>query len=89
MQRVKVIDVRWAGHTTVWNGMDWKGKIGMEYGMAQVWNGRFDGWNGTKSSLFHTNSILAHFSMALLKSGFSFIWTYQQTKSEFDKNSNS
>ena len=29
-----------------WN-MEWKEKIGMEYGMAQVWNGRFDVWNGT------------------------------------------
>jgi len=28
-------------------GMEWKEKIGMEYGMAQVWNGRFDVWNGT------------------------------------------
>jgi len=27
--------------------MEWKEKIGMEYGMAQVWNGRFDVWNGT------------------------------------------
>jgi len=44
----------------------------MEYEMAQVWNGRFDVRNGTKSSIFHTNSILAHFDMVLLKSGFSF-----------------
>jgi len=29
-----------------WN-MEWKEKTGMEYGMAQVWNGRFDVWNGT------------------------------------------
>jgi len=27
--------------------MKWKEKRGMEYGMAQVWNGRFDVWNGT------------------------------------------
>jgi len=29
-----------------WN-MEWKEKIGMEYGMARVWNGRFNVWNGT------------------------------------------
>jgi len=52
--------------------MEWKENIGMEYGMVQAWNGRFDVWNGTKSSIFHTNSILAHFDMVLLKSGFSF-----------------
>jgi len=27
-----------------WN-KEWKEKIGMEYEMAQVWNGRFDVWN--------------------------------------------
>jgi len=58
-----------------WYGIEYgmEGKIGMEYGMAQVWNGRFDVWNGTKSSIFYTNSILAHFDMVLVKSGFSFI----------------
>jgi len=52
--------------------MEWKEKIGMECGMAQVWNGRFDVWNETKYSIFHANSILAHFHMVLLKSSFSF-----------------
>ena len=33
-----------SGHTIVWNG---RKKIGLEYGMVQVWNGRFDVWNGT------------------------------------------
>jgi len=56
----------------VWNGMEWKENVGVEYGMTQVWNGRFDVWNGAKSSIFHTNSILVHFDMVLLKSGFSF-----------------
>jgi len=37
----------WNGRKkSVWN-MEWKEKIGMEYGMAEVWNGRFDLWNGT------------------------------------------
>ena len=54
-----------------WN-MELQEKICMEYGMAQVWNGRFDVWNGTKSSIFHTYSMVAHFDMVLLKSGFSF-----------------
>jgi len=31
--------------TRAYCGME--GKIGMEYGMAEVWNGRFDVWNGT------------------------------------------
>jgi len=47
-------------------------KYGIEdlmYGMEQI---------------FHTNSILAHFDMVLLKSGFSFSCTYWQTESEFD-----
>jgi len=40
--------------------MEWKEKIGMEwldYGMERI---------------FHTNSMLAHFDVVLLKSGFSF-----------------
>ena len=54
-----------------WN-MDWKEKTGMEYGMEwKIW---WMEWN--KSSIFHTNSILANFDMVLLKSGFSFSWTY-------------
>jgi len=32
-------------------GMEWKEKIGMEYGMAQVWNGRFDGME--PNQIFH------------------------------------
>jgi len=56
-----------AYYGTEWN-MEWKEKIGMEYGMAQVWNGRFDVWNGTNLPY----SILAYFDMVLLKSGFSF-----------------
>jgi len=47
-----------------WYGMEGKNR----YGMAQASNGRFDLWNGTKSSIFHTNFILAHFGMVLLKS---------------------
>jgi len=32
--------------------VEWKEKIAMEYGMAQVWNGRFDLWNGTNLPYF-------------------------------------
>jgi len=49
-------------------GLEWKEKIGIEYGMAQVWNGIFDVWNGTNLPY----STLAHFDMVLLKSDFSF-----------------
>jgi len=44
--------------------MEWKVKIGMEHGMTSM------EWK--KSSMFHTNSILAYFDMVLLKSSFSF-----------------
>ena len=37
----------WVPGNRAYYGMEWKEKIGMEYGMAQVWNGRFDVWNGT------------------------------------------
>jgi len=36
----------WVPGARAYYGMEWKEKIGMEYGMAQVWNGRFDVWNG-------------------------------------------
>jgi len=35
-----------------WNNMEWKEKIGMEYGMAQVWNGMEDLMYGMEK-IFH------------------------------------
>jgi len=51
--------------------MEWKEKIGMEYGMTHVWNGMENLVYGMEQ-IFHINSILAYFDMLLLKSGFSF-----------------
>jgi len=45
-----------------------EGKKSVWNGSSMEWNGRFDVWNGTN----HPYSILAHFDMVLLKSGFSF-----------------
>ena len=56
----------------LWYGMEGKNRYGIWNGSSMEWNGRFDVWNGTKCSIFHANSILAHFDTVLLKSSFSF-----------------
>jgi len=48
----------------LWYGMEGKNR----YGMTQVWNGKFNVWNGKNLPY----SILAYFDMLLLKAFFSF-----------------
>ena len=52
----------------LWYAMEGKNPYGIWNGSSMERKGRFDVWNGTNLPC----SILAHFDMVLLKSGFSF-----------------
>ena len=62
----------WDNQGILWNGR--KNRYGIRNGWSMEWKIWCMEWN--ESSIFHTNSILAHFDMVLLKSGLSFSWTY-------------
>jgi len=48
--------------------MEWKEKIGMEYGMTQAWNGM----EKIVHFPYRLDTCVAYFDIVLLKSGFSF-----------------